>query len=122
MGKCMLADLSFGELKLTLGDLHLRRFTPKSIVTEQALVKELEGVRRSGFAVDDEEFEHGLKCVGAPIRDQSGRVKAALSIAGPAARLGRDVMKDRASAVMRVAAELSAVLGYRPREGRENIA
>lgn len=120
LGKCLLADLNLGELKLALAHLKLTRFTPSTIVTEQALAKELERVRRLGFAVDDEEFEQGLKCVGAPVRDESGRVKAALSIAGPAARLGPDAMKDRASAVMRVAGELSAVLGYRP--SRANIA
>ncbi len=118
----MLADLNLTELELLLPRLSFERFTPKTIVTGEVLVKELEGVRRLGFAVDDEEFEHGLKCVGAPVRDESGRVRAALSIAGPATRLGRDVMKDRASAVMRTAAELSAVLGYRPRADRANIA
>lgn len=118
----MLADLNLGELQLTLGHLKLTRFTSSTIVTEQGLVTVLEKVRQLGFAVDDEEFEQGLKCVGAPVRDESGRVKAALSVAGPAARLGREVMKDRASAVMRLAGELSAVLGYRPREGRQGIA
>jgi len=122
LGKCMLADLDFDELQTALGLLNMTRFTSSTIVTEQALVKELEKVRRVGFAVDDEEFEQGLKCVGAPVRDESGRVKAALSVAGPAARLGRDVMKDRAAAVMRVAGELSVVLGYRPNAAREGIA
>lgn len=122
LGKCMLADLNPGELQMVLGLLNMTPFTPSTIVTEQALVKELEKVRRLGFAVDDEEFEVGLKCVGAPVRDKSGRVKAALSIAGPASRLGRDAMKDRASAVVRIAEELSTVLGYRPREDREEIA
>lgn len=122
LGKCMLADLNADELQLALGHLDMKPFTSSTIVTEQGLIKELEKVRRLGFAVDDEEFERGLKCVGAPVRDESGRVKAALSIAGPASRLGRDVMKDRASAVMRIAGELSAVLGYRPRVGREGAA
>lgn len=120
LGKCMLADLSVSELKLTLARMSFTRFTPSTIVTAQALVQELERVRGLGFAVDDEEFEQGLKCVGAPVRDESGRVKAALSIAGPAARLGQDAMRDRASAVMRVASELSAALGHRP--SRANIA
>ena len=77
-------------------------------------------MRRQGFAIDDEECEYGLKCIGAPIRDQTGRVKAALSIAGPANRLGSRVMTGRSGAVKRAAAELSADLGYSPEETRAN--
>ena len=50
------------------------------------------------------------------VRDRSGRVRAALSIAGSANRLRRDVMSSRAATVMRIAAQLSAELGYRPKE------
>ncbi len=116
LGKCMLADLNLSELSAMLGPLKLKRFTPRTIVTQQALVKELEKVRQQGYAVDDEEFELGLKCVGAPVRDRSGRVRAALSIAGPANRLGLDAMSSRAATVVRIAAELSADLGYRLKE------
>jgi DNA-binding IclR family transcriptional regulator len=122
LGKCMLAGLSLNELTLALGPLELKRFTPRTIVTEQALVEELKTVRQQGYAVDNEEFEPGLKCVGAPVRDRSGNVRAALSIAGPANRLGFDVMGSRAATVMRIAAELSADLGYRLKENEAQPA
>ena len=116
LGKCMLAGLNSHELTSVLDLLELKRFTPRTIVTQLALLEELKKVRRQGYAVDDEEFEPGLKCVGAPVRDRSGRVRAALSIAGSANRLRRDVMSSRAATVMRIAAQLSAELGYRPKE------
>jgi len=112
LGKCILADLDPGELAIAMSSLRLTRFTRHTIVTEQLLISELAKVRRQGFAVDEEEFEYGLKCVGASIRDKSGRVQAAVSIAGPASRLGSDVMKLRAASVMEVTAQLSADLGY----------
>jgi DNA-binding IclR family transcriptional regulator len=59
LGKCMLAGLSLDELTLALGHLELKRFTPRTIVTGQALVEELKTVRQLGYAVDDEEFESG---------------------------------------------------------------
>lgn len=116
LGKCLLADLGADELALFLDPLPLERFTPQTIVTQQLLVGELAQVKRQGYAIDDEAFEKGLKCVGAPVRDQSGRVTAALSIAGPRARLEPQVLERRAATVMSVARELSARLGYLPED------
>lgn len=116
LGKCLLAGLDSDELALALTPPSLTRFTPHTIVTEHILVSELAKVRRQGYAIDDEEFEHGLKCVGAPVYDQSGKVRAALGIAGPASRMRRDLMDAQIEAVIRIAAELSADLGYRPNE------
>lgn len=113
LGKCLLADLDSAELKLVLNSHGLVRFTARTIVTEQLLFSELAKVRRQGYAIDEEEFEPGLKCVGVPVYDQSGSARAALGIAGPSNRMGRDVLSVRIEAVMRVAADLSAHLGYR---------
>lgn len=113
LGKCLLADLDPDELAIALGRHRLVRFTPRTIVTQQILVSELAKVRRQGYALDAEESEHGLKCVGAPVYDQSGRARAALSIAAPAGRMGCDVVNLRIAAVTRVAAAMSEVLGYR---------
>lgn len=116
LGKCMLADLSPDELEKALKGRELERFTPKTIVTLSGLLDELLKVRSQGYAVDDEEFEYGLKCIGAPIHDRSGHVIAAVSIAGPSSRLGPVSMKPFAAAVRRVASEISDALGYRPKE------
>lgn len=113
-GKCLLADLDKNELATALALLSFARFTPHSIVTQHIFVSELAKVRRQGYAIDAEELEHGLKCVGAPVRDRSARVTFALSIAGPVGRLGPDVINQRIASVVRVAAELSEALGYKP--------
>ena len=118
IGKCLLADLDSDELALFLSSRELTSFTTNTISTEKELARELAKVRRQGFAVDDEEHEYGLLCIGAPIFDQTGRVKAALSIAGPANRLGPRVMTERLGAVKRAATELSVELGYSPEETR----
>lgn len=113
LGKCMLADLSKEDLAAVLERRRQERFTPNTLVTAADLISELQRVRRQGYAVDDEEFEHGLKCIGAPIHEGSGRVIAAVSIAGPANRLGPAVMRQSSEAVMRVASELSTAIGHR---------
>ena len=116
LGKCMLADLTSAELTAALAQLSLERFTPRTIVSYEVLSRELRKVRQQGFAVDDEEFEQGLTCIGAPVRDASGRVIAALSVAGPKSRLGSQVMEQHAATVVRLALGLSKELGCRPTE------
>ena len=80
-------------------DHHARRnvhqvvppLTPKTITQPDRLLKELESARINGYAMDDGEVEQGLICVAAPVRDASGRVIAAVSIAGPDYRMEQDM-------------------------------
>jgi DNA-binding IclR family transcriptional regulator len=65
----------------------LERFTEATITDESVLAEELRQIRARGYAVDNGEHQPGLRCVGAPIRDQGGRVFAAISISSPAWQL-----------------------------------
>ena len=58
-----------------------------TITDPAALAAELELVRRRGWAVDAEEVEEGVVCLGAAVRDHRRRAVAAISVAGPAARV-----------------------------------
>lgn len=61
--------------------------TAKTITSPARLREELEVTRQRGYALDDEEFEEGIRAVSAPIRDIDGNVIAALSMPGPANRM-----------------------------------
>jgi IclR family transcriptional regulator, acetate operon repressor len=78
--------LAFGASALPSGQLERR--TPHTITDRPLLERELEAVRRQGFATIVDELELGLAAAAAPVRDADGSVVAALSIAGPTARLG----------------------------------
>lgn len=82
LGKVLLA---FGVAEIPPG--RLERRTPKTIATRAELVSELEQVRRRGFAVIRDELEEGLTAIAAPVRDDAGRVVAAISITGPTTRI-----------------------------------
>jgi DNA-binding IclR family transcriptional regulator len=113
-GKVLMAALDPKELRAFLVKYPLQKYTRRTIPTIAALNRELTQVRQQGYAVDDQEFEEGLKCVGSPIRDHSGSVVAAISIAGPAMRLSAERMPDLIATVVEAAAALSRALGYRP--------
>jgi DNA-binding IclR family transcriptional regulator len=64
--------------------------TPNTITSPKALRVELDQVRLQGFALDNEENETGVCCVGAPIIDYTGHAIAAISISGPRERMTRE--------------------------------
>lgn len=112
-GKTLLAYLSQNQLDDLVKKRGLQPYTPKTITTVAQLSDELERIRDRGFAVDDEEYEEGLRCIGAPVKDYSGKVIASISIAGPAFRIAHERVPVLARSVIEAADQLSAELGYR---------
>jgi DNA-binding IclR family transcriptional regulator len=89
--------------------------TPKTLVQPADIRNALEEVRQLGYAMDDEESEAGMRGVAAPIRDLSGKVVAAVGLAGPTQRLTKKELRALAVEVVATADGVSARLGYRDR-------
>lgn len=112
LGKVMLAGLSEREFESYLASHRFAARTPNTICNSAKLKAEVRKIRVRGYAVDNEEFEKGLKCIGAPVRDHTGKVIGALSVAGPITRVGRSRAKTIRNAVVAAASGLSRALGY----------
>src|SRR6187455_2239195 len=88
----------------------LPRFTQKTITEWPALIEALRHVRRNGYAMDDEEYQPGVICVGAAIRDHNGAVVGAISASTPTMRASDAhlmlVREEIVSAVRALSAEL----------------
>lgn len=82
--------------------------TPNSITDLGKLEKELEEVRKRGFARDNEELELGVRCIAAGIFDDSGELVAGLSISAPADRANDGWIE----ALNETAKKISAALGH----------
>jgi DNA-binding IclR family transcriptional regulator len=82
-GKVLLASQSDAEARRLLGHGKLPAITPHTITDPAAVVTSLAKVRKQGFATVAEENIRGVLSVGAPIRDRTGKVLAALSVAFP---------------------------------------
>jgi IclR family KDG regulon transcriptional repressor len=92
----------------------LKRYTVNTITDPEALRAELVSIRARGFAIDDEEIEVGLRCVAAPIRDHSGQVVAAISVAAPVQRMSKKQVQATIPSVVSAAENISRRLGYIP--------
>src|SRR3954462_2838079 len=112
-GKAMLAHLGPDVLIDLYATEPFPARTPHTITSVDALYADLERVRSRGWAVDNEEYEEGVGCVGAPILNHAGEVEGALSISSPAARLHRIGTPELGELVGRHAAAISAELGHR---------
>jgi DNA-binding IclR family transcriptional regulator len=117
LGKVLLSVLPQRERKKILEAKGLRRFTEHTIIDKQSLRRELRRVKDQGFALDREEYERDVRCVATPIKDHRGRVIAAISISGPAFRVGEDKRDFLVKALTKVSMRISEQLGYRGGSG-----
>lgn len=90
----------------------LMRFTDRTIIDPATLKRDLQETRTRGYALDDGEHEPGVRCVGAPIRDASGAVFAAISASGPGWKLPLNEVDRIASVVIHHANSVSHALGH----------
>jgi IclR family acetate operon transcriptional repressor len=110
VGKVLLAYLPPPEASTILERGGLAPRTPRTITDIAVMARELELVRRRGYALDDGEEELGVRCIAVPVHDRAERAAAALSISGPEARLGALDVEDIARQMRAIAARFGTVL------------
>jgi IclR family transcriptional regulator, KDG regulon repressor len=113
VGKALLAYQPPEIIKLVI-EAGLKRYTPNTITDPDLLMQELSSVRARGYAIDDEEIEEGLRCIAAPIRDHTGQVVSAISVAAPVQRMSKKTVQATIPPVVAAATAISRRLGYLP--------
>ncbi|NOJ45751.1 IclR family transcriptional regulator [Bradyrhizobium archetypum] len=111
VGKAVLATYSNEDVSAIIQHHGMPRLTEKSIIRPSDLFKELEKIRRQGFAVDDEEACMGLRCIAAVIYNDCAEPLAAISVSGMTGRLTDERLPMLGRTVREVAAELTVALG-----------
>lgn len=111
-GKAQISYMSELELSKLYSD-KMKKITEHTIDNLDDLTKELDIVREKGYAIDNEEYELGVRCVGAPVLDFMGNVIAGISISAPVERLSDERIEGDVAMVIREASrELSVKFGY----------
>lgn len=114
IGKALVAYYPDDVLEGLVARRGLTKFTRNTLTDLTALREDLARTRERGFSIDNEEIEEGLACVGAAIRDHTGHVVAAVSVAGPSSRLRVNETPGPAAVVLRAARSISEALGWQP--------
>lgn len=118
IGKIILADMADEKRLEFFKKLHkdtdnFERYTQKTFVTDQALNHELDEVKKQGYAQDKEEHEDGITCIGAPIKDVTGKVIAAISVSYPCFRFPTERFQEIVDCIKKAAKDISLAVGYK---------
>lgn len=112
-GKVQIAYMPEEEFEAFFPARELKSFTPNTITDRELLRKHLKDVAEQGYAIDNEELDVGVRCVGAPIRDYTRRIIGAVSLSGPSMRFTDERMeKELIPLVKQAAEEISMKLGF----------
>ena len=114
VGKAILAFLPDERCNDVLRRIRFERFTTRTIATVEALRTEIEKTRRRGYAVDDEEFEEGLRCIAVPVLDAQRLPVAAVSVSGPSFRVTAQKLPAIANHLLQCVRAISVDMGFVP--------
>jgi IclR family acetate operon transcriptional repressor len=112
VGKAMLAQVSPPELSQILGSIVFHPRTNHTITDPIQFQEQLAEIRRQGYAVDDEENEIGIRCIGSPIFDHAGRLAGALSISGWTITMTHERLPGLAQELIQNCQGISQALGF----------
>jgi IclR family acetate operon transcriptional repressor len=111
VGKALLAEMPEPRVKEILYKRGLPRFSERTLVAPADLFRELASIRDSGWAVDDEERNLGMRCVAAAIFNEYGEAIAGVSVSGPTVRITPDRARELGPMVKRAADDITASIG-----------
>lgn len=115
-GQVLMGDLGFDALRQLYPEPQLERFTERTPATVEELYGRVRECAALGYAVSEASFERGISVVSAPVRDQTGKIVAALTVTVPRSDIGEaDAREPLVIAVCGAALDLSERLSYRPR-------
>lgn len=112
IGKALVAHLPEEEVLSILKLRGMERKTRKSITTHAKFLRELEKVRKFGFAVDDEENADGVRCIASPVFDADGKVVASVGTSTVIMQLNETNLPKFVKMICETAKKISRQLGY----------
>ncbi len=112
IGKSQIAFESKEVVEKLLPD-KVEAFTKNTITDKGKLFRELEKIKKQGYAIDNEELDEGIICVGAPLRDYTSHIIGGISVSAPVIRTSSEKLKNRIIPLTIEASNtISGKLGY----------
>lgn len=112
LGKIFLSACTSREVEEYFTSHQAERLTERTIVTAEAMERELEEVRRRGYAIERGEFDRDLLCAAMPVRDYTGDIAAALSVSGYQSRMDGEKLEQVLRGLKETSERISRALGW----------
>lgn len=113
MGKAMLSQMSEEEVEEIWNASDIQKLTDNTIVDIDNLKNSLEEIRKKGYAMDEQEVEMGIRCLGTVIRDYKGEVCGAISLSSSIITFTEEKIECFSKLMLEYANKISRELGYR---------
>ncbi len=107
VGKAIMARLPENEVKEIWDSTEIVKKTEKTVTSYTEFLKELDGVRKNGYATDIEENEEGVCCVAAAVADVYGEYRYAFSVSAPVSRMNGEKLAKVGKTVVETAKRIS---------------
>jgi DNA-binding IclR family transcriptional regulator len=111
VGKCILAFRRPETIRALLTDYTFTKYTEHTMITADALLKNLESIRSLGYALDDEEMAVGVRCLALPVYDYRNSVRYSIGVSGPKASLNAATIESYVKRMAQTAKQLSGAIG-----------
>lgn len=118
VGKLLLLNYTLPQIDQFIATKGLPALTTHTVTTREALIRELDGVRKQGYALDNEEYEPGARCVAVPIYDYTGKIVAGMSVSGPATRMTDEHIYAKLPFLLDASQQISLRMGYEDKTRR----
>lgn len=113
VGKAILAFQPTEILKELVDSIIFHKYTENTITSKNQLMKEIDEIRRKGYALDKEEHEKNIVCIAAPIRDYTKKVVASISITAILYRMTMEDLLNYKDVILEKSYEISSRIGYK---------
>ena len=112
VGKAMLAVLPAEEAKHLWEESHIERRTSSTITRYDQFERELNRIRKRGYAIDDEENEQGVRGCAAALCREDGRADYAFSISAPINRMSDERIEEVSRLILSTKTEMQKALHW----------
>lgn len=112
VGKAMLAWESKDIVEEIWSKSDIKKYTENTIVDYGKFEEEIKLIKKQGYALDNEENENGVMCIGAPIFGDDGNVEAAISVSGPLYRMLEKGIDEIKLSLLKASRDINEQMGY----------
>jgi len=112
-GKAVAAFLPEDKIDNLIKTKGLTPYTPNTIVSPGMLKAHFAAIRENGYAIDDEEFDIGVRCIGAPVRNFKGKVIGSIGISGSVVSITFENIQKYIPIVVEISKKISSAMGYK---------
>jgi DNA-binding IclR family transcriptional regulator len=110
-GKALLAFMPAADVERVLSR-PLEKMTTRTITVKENILKELKTIRLKGYATSHGERFEDVIGIAAPVFDDTGKVVAAINVAGPGQRFTDQAAAKLRPRIVKLAGQVSRMLGY----------